>query len=510
MRWRGARAELELLEKRLLDEDAERILSERIERESGHWSARDYDELAAIWRAALEQPYLEPERQRLRGLLLEAELLEGLLERAAAGLALRAAAGQPELLVIGTIGVEGVLIAGAEPLAEGFALRPVGAEGTASDLQLGLRARAGAQLLGAAEVERLAGLADGSAGAAGARERLVRALFRWREGDLATAASLLPLGEFADPELDLLAEDLVRRLARALEDRDLDREQRLEQAQAIERLINRVAGGGSVHPRDVAETIERIDRLLSEYADLDYVRRREPELRFLKTRLSESAPVVRPEDFETTFGAESALLDSGQRRVRMEFAFDEATWGGPWSHGDWVVAGNGWEAPGVSSREQLLLEPRWPRLVLREPVDLDQPLSVELEIQQPRSSGPPQLLLLSVAGVHVALGGDGEGQAARLAIASGGTQELAELLSDLLDGGRGAAAPALERGGTHRVRVELTRGRGRAEVYLDGVLIGQEDRPRPSGEPGTASVVLRSLEVVRLVSAEISAGYRVR
>jgi hypothetical protein len=506
----GRTRELELFEKRLLEEDAERILFERIERESGRWAARDYGELASIWRAALEQPYLEPERQRLQNLLLEAELLEGLLERAAAGLAARAAAGRSELFVIGTIGVEGVLIAGADPLAEGFALRLVGAEGSAGDLKLGLRARPGAELLGAGEVERLAGLADGSAGAEGARDRLVRALFRWREGDLATAASLLPLGDFEDPELDLLAEDLVRRLARALEDRDLDREQRLEEAQDIERLINRVAGGGPVHPRDVAETLERIDRLLFEYADLDYVQRREPELRFLKARLAESAPLVRREDFETLFGARAVGLDSAQRRVRMEFAFDEATWGGPWSHGDWLVAGNGWEAPGVSSREQLLLEPRWPRLLLREPLDLDQPLSVELEIQQLRSSGPPQLLVLSVAGVHVALRGGGEKQPARLAIASGGAQELAELLSDLLDGGRGAPAQGLERGGTHRLRVDLTRGRGRAEVYLDGAMIGQEDRPRPSGEPGTATVVVRSLEVVRLVSAVISAGYRVR
>ena len=52
--------------------------------------------------------------------------------------------------------------------------------------------------------------------------------------------------------------------------------------------------------------------------------------------------------------------------------------------------------------------------------------------------------------------------------------------------------------------------RGKDEVYLDRRLIGQEDRPRLPGDARAASVVLRSLEPVRLISAEIDAGYRAR
>jgi hypothetical protein len=264
-----------------------------------------------------------------------------------------------------------------------------------------------------------------------------------------------------------------------------------------------------VHPRDVEETLERIDRLQSEYADLDYVARRAPELRFLRSRLAENAPLLRPADFEAAFGARRVELDPHQRRVRMEFAFDKQGPGGPWEQGDWIAAAGGWEAPGTSSREHLLEDARWPRLELGAPLDLDQPLSVVLRIEGPGQADGPELLL-SVAGVHVALHGDAHDRGARPSIASGGTQELAKLLAGLSDDDDGPQAPTFVEGRSLEIRVDLTRGRGRAEVYLDRRLVAQEDRPRPSGDPGTASIVLRSLEPVRLVSAEISAGYRAR
>ena len=497
--------ELAALEERLLREDAERILAERIERAEPLWRAREYAELRELWIATLERTYLEPERRRLATLSLEAELLEELLTRAAEGLA-ELPADQPALLTFGSIGAEGMLGALSDPLEEPFLLRPIGAgAGGGAELRLSLRARPGAQRLSGHDVERLAGLGGASTG----RERLVRALFRWREGDLPGTAALLPLPGLPDPELDRLATELVRRVGRSLEERDQGREEREAEARTLEHLINRVIAGEAVHAADRAETLERIDRLLVEFGDLDYVRRREPELRFLKQRLVAEAGELEPADFREAFGATDVALDRSRRRVALTFALAAIDPSGAFSAGDWDAVADGWEAPTVSSRAQLEDERRWPRLVLSQPLDLDQPLAVELEVLQPRGSGPPQLLLVSVAGVHVALRSDAHG-GPRLLARSGSAEALRELLVDVLERGRGEPMPGLRRGARHRLGIELSRGRGRVDVRLDGVPIGQEDLPRPLDGPGSASVVVRSLEPVRLVRAEIRAGYRVR
>ena len=505
--------ELAALEEQLRSEDATRLLSERVERLEPLWARREYRELAEAWRASLELTFMRPQERRLELLLLEAELLEGVLARAATELERLAETGEQRVFVVGSIGVEGTVELGGagDPLAEPFWLRrssSVAASGT-DQLRLGLRSGEGVRQLVTGDVEELAGL-EGTG--LSPIDQLARALLRWRDGDVTTAAGLLPLPPLGRGDLDALASELVGRVGRSLEERDQDREQRIEEARSIERLINRVIGDSEeLHPTDAQETIERIDRLLSEYGDLDFVRRREPELRYFREhRMSAADGTVGPATFTKNFGADTVELDRSARRVRMGFEFDQGSVGGPWSQGDWVSVGAGWQAGGVSSREQLGLDPRWPRLVLRTPLDLDRDLSVEFVLQQPRDSGPPQLTVIQVAGVHVGLTGELESGGPRIAIASGGPEQLGELLDELLEEGGGKPFGGLVRGETHRLKVQLTRGRGRVEVYLDGAMIGFEDLPRPSGKTGAAGVVLRSLEAVRLVSCEIIAHYRLR
>jgi hypothetical protein len=119
----------------------------------------------------------------------------------------------------------------------------------------------------------------------------------------------------------------------------------------------------------------------------------------------------------------------------------------------------------------------------------------------------PQLVVVSVAGVHVALGGPGDGDRGRWLIATGGTEDLRQLVHAALDG-RGEPTAGLQRGQTHTVRIELSQSRGRAWVYLDDKLLGHKDAPRPEGEPGSASIVIRSIEPVKLLEARVQTRLR--
>ena len=499
---------LRRLESQYVVEDADLLYREKLRELEPLWTARDYGGLAREWTRLRERPYFLPERVAIDLQVLEASLLAELLERAADGVRALASTGEEALLFVGSIGVQGRIEVGDDPLGAGFRLRPSGSTDAGRVLRLGLRALDGAELLRPDDVEQLAGL-PGAGVPDEPRERLLRGLFRWREGDVAAAAAVFPVGALEDAAFERLASELARRVGESAAAHDLDQRERLAEVKTLIELIHRVQLADVTHARDVEETVARIDRVLHQFGDLEYVRAQRLELQFIKDRLTAEDPPVSADDFRRVFGASAVELAEASRTVRMQFAFDATTHDGPWDAGDWVVAsdGEGWEAPGVRSRAQLLESGRWPRLVLRVPMDLRDRLSVELELAQLQGSGPPKLLLVSVAGVHVALLGDEHGRDGRWLIASGGPERVRRMLEALFEGGEGQPFPGLERGATHRIRVELTQGRGRAEVYLDDELLDVEHQPRPGGEAGTASVVVRSLEVLRLLSARIEGSY---
>jgi predicted Ser/Thr protein kinase len=491
-------------------EDADLFYQEKVRELEPLWVGRNYRGLVREWTRLGELSYFEPERAAIDLHVLEAQLLLELMERAAEGVRAVASAGEDVVLFVGSIGVQGRVEAGEDPLDAGFRLHPSGTTERDRVLWLGLRQLPGADLVRLDDVERLVGVEGTLPG--DPLERLRHALFRWREGDVDSASAAFPLGALKDAALEDLAADLSRRIGESATSRDLDQRVRLTEAKKLIALIHRVHLAEVKHARDVEDTVARIDRVLHEFGDLDYVRSQRRELQLTKERLTEEEPSVSAADFERAFGAVEVELAPASRAVEMSFAFDATTHDGSWDAGDWVVAddGNGWQAPGVRSRDHLVESGRWPRLVLHKPMDLENRLSVELEIAQLRESGPPQLLVVSVAGVHVGFLGAEHGRDGRWLIASGGPGRLRALVDALLAGDDGHDFPGLERGATHRIRVELSQGRGRAEVYLDDELLDVEHQPRPGADAGTASVVVRSLEVLRLLSAWVEGSYASR
>jgi len=492
-------------------EDADLLYREKRGELEPLWAARDYVGLVREWTRIADRHYFEPEREAIDLQLLEARLLSELLERAGEGVRALGAGEEEVLLFVGSIGVQGTIDGGEDPLGAGFLLRPTRASNAERVLLLSLRELEGAELVLPGDVEALAGFPISGPPEA-PRDRLLRGLFRWREGDLDAAAEVFPLGALEDPALEALASDLEQRIGSSSSERDLDQRERLAQATTLIDLINRIQLAPVSHARDIEDTVAKIDRVLREFGDLDYVRVRRRELQFIKQNLTAEHAPVSEADFGSSFGAREVELAKASRAVRMDYVFDAAAHGGPWDTGNWIVSdeGLGWQAPHASSREQLFEAARWPKLVLRTPMDLERRLSVELELAQLQDQGPPRLLLVSVAGVHVGFLGDEFGRDGRWLITTGGLERVRELVDALFGGEEGQEFSGLERGGTHRIRIELTQGRGRAEVYLDDVMLDALHQPRPGDELGTASVVVRSIEVLRLLSARIEGSYTSR
>ena len=414
--------------------------------------------------------------------------------------------GSTSQLLIQTIRREGEIDAGNYPLRDGFRFQPMErgrAVGRTLHMALGATPDLeGPQpaLVGRDVLERFAGIPD-EAAALTPRDRLLATLLRYHEGELDAAAQLLPLEPLPQDDLPDLRVELLRRIGMSVEQSNLERMQREEEARRLIRLIFRQGA----HAGEAETTVREIEKVLSEYGDLEYVKDRSEELRTLRNRLLSPQKEATAEDFRDAFGA--TTVDLVGPKVTMTFDFD-AAYEGRWSRGDWLADLDGWFARGVSSLDQVLQDRTWPRLVLRAPLDLQAAMEVEVLIEQPAESGPPRLLVLSVAGVHLALVGAEEGESGRVLVAAGGPDELERMIREAVESDEGEEFEGLVRGRRHRVRVELSHDRGRADVFVDEERVAQLTAPRPEGRPGTASIVVRSFEPVRLLSARIQARKR--
>ena len=505
-RWRETlerrRRELGELESRLLVEDARQRYDELTDQLAGLWRERRYGEIRAAWDQALQQEWLAPVRERMRVRRQEADLLEGLLVRAAE--AVRKLDGQTTSILVGSIELRGRIDSGPDPLRQGFVFHPSVSTPRASAELLALRAietpqGSRATVLGTDAVEKLAGI---GVQPKEPMERFLRALFRYRERDGAGAAKMLPLVPLSDESLTPLALDLTARLRQS---EALQEEEQKERARRAEAQLNLVFREGYAHDGDREATLRRIEQLLGEFGDVERVRASRQDLLDLRDRLSTPQKSTTREDLQELFGGTVEMLPF--KGVRLAFDFD-ASFQGAWERNAWAASGNGWAAAGVSSREQMLDDRLWPRLVLRSPIDLDAAMHVELEVEQMHESGPPRLLAISVAGVHAFFKSPDAAQSeGRILIGSGGPEDFQQLLDRVLDG-RGDRFEGLVKGAEHKIRIELSQGRGKCRVLLDDRKVGEAAYPRPEGKPGTASIAVRSLEPVRLLSARIEARYR--
>lgn len=497
------------LESRYAVQDAGELFVERRTRLEPLWRLREYRQLEEQWSAALTLPYLEPQRVPIDLELRAAQELRAWLDGAARGLRTLADAGEPVVFIVGSIGVEGTLVVGGNPLRDGFSLRISEAPDGIRDLALRGAEGVDVSVLGAAEIERLIGFDERSSTPV---QRLRRALFRWYEGDPQTAAAAFPLARFEDPGLEALSRELRERASASVVAQDQVLQERSSEAERRFRLINRTIDQAGVADTSEAQlTIERIDQLLARYGDLEFVRGKANYLRNVRSALARG-PVSTPRsELRAAFLPTELEVSESRREVSMTWDLTLPLEGEAWSTGNWIAGAEGLQAATVRSREELEDPRLWPRLLLRKPLDLGERLTVELEVEQLHESGPPQLLVVSVAGVHIAFrGGNPLAQEGRWGIAAGGPAELRGLVADLLDEQGGREFEGLVRGARHLLRVELTQGRGKASVFLDGVALGEEHRVRPSGAPGTASLVLRSMEAVRLVSARVEGSYTLR
>jgi hypothetical protein len=267
--------------------------------------------------------------------------------------------------------------------------------------------------------------------------------------------------------------------------------------------------GDARHAGDREAAVRAIDELLASWGDLEVVRARAEDLRALRSELAPGRP-PEVDDFREVFRPTTVELADGDFTLVFDFG---AAHEGRWSRGTWREDADGWIAPRTSSLAEVLGPTGWPRLLLGPPIDLDGPLEVTFTFDQPQDSGQPRLLVASVAGVHVVLRGEQGAEPARVAVAAGGTDELRRLVEEVDGGSRGRPFPGLVRGERYTLAVSFSRQRGKAGVRLwgrtpagedfAGRVIEQLQAPRPEGKPGTASLVLRSIEPVRLLEAKV-------
>ncbi len=505
--------ELRQLEHGLLEQDAQAWLENERAQDGLLVRERRYGELAARWERGLGQDWLAPVRAEIEIELAAARLLEGLLARAGQGVA--ALHGTQTSILVGSIERRGRLEAEADPLQSGFRLVP--AVGT--PVVLALRplsappagAPGRATPLGAEALERFAGLPADPAATADPSDRLARALLRHHEGDNPGAARCLPIAAFGDPVLDALCARLAEAVGRVELEHLAEREELEAEAEELLNLTLRTAS----HARsrgDAQAAARSLDELIERFRDTETFRRRDAELKDLRAALLAPRGPTTEEDLRQAFGPTALDLAGGRAQLRFDFGSD---FSGAWSRGDWRADAQAWYAPGVRSREQLLDDTGWPRLVLGPPIDLDAQLVAAFTFEQPQASGPPQLLVASVAGVHIALRGAQGAEPPRVLIGSGGPEEFLRLVEDIEVHGKGQTFAGLKRGERYTLTVELVQRRGKATVRLSGAdslggdfggreLVRQEN-PRLEGSAGTASLVLRSFEPVRLLEASVDA-----
>jgi serine/threonine-protein kinase len=476
---KGERSLTELA-RSLAVEDARRGLAEFEEETAPLWRMRRYPEVAEMHERAAVEAWRQPVRTDHELRAREARLLEGLMQRAAEGIALRD--GERIELNLGTIKLSGKLSAGTDPLTRGFSLVLDGGRNPALALRSGTGTE-GAVVVGRDPVETFARIASTP------DDRLLSVLFRLREGETAAARDGLDAG--ALPRDDPLVADAERRVQEALETRRSLADGERDAALARYHLALREGREGT----DPARLAKRIEKILREDAALlesDQIQ----ELRRLRDeRLAELTPPVpsleellRPNSFQTLPGG----------RVRLRYDFAGAKPGG-FDPGSWIREGQGLVSlRNALSDEELLARPG-PSLVLREPAIVQtEPVDVRLRFQ-PKPDAPADLLLVSVCGFHVVVVAGKQGRSSRLLIDTGDPAQL--VARARARDGEGALIGT--RGGAgFELHVTVARSRGIATVEIDGKRV-VEQRPVPRNDLGDRLISVKSFEPLRLVSATI-------
>lgn len=248
---------------------------------------------------------------------------------------------------------------------------------------------------------------------------------------------------------------------------------------------------------------QRVDLLITEFADLQQVRERLPELRALSRELRQRADPTDEQRIVRIYDPTEVTFPSS-REVVMTFDFDSLS-RGAWQRGDWVFDGGGWARTDKVQRWEELAAQRGPRLFLNEPLDPDS-LLVEFTFEQ-LWPGPPQLVLISVGGFHVAFCGSGlpgEEHTPRYLIGTGDLEEFIERIRN----GEGTPDDQLVKpDATHTVSLFVYRPGGsgsRLKLEFDGRLL--DEVPRALVGDDIPAIEFRSWEPVTLKRVVVETG----
>ncbi len=486
-----AREELLEREEQLLEDDA-RLEFEEAERLSKHYyESRRYADARPLWeelqtrlgdlaaRAAV--PWRDELERNVARRREEAVLLEDLLERAARGI--RGKNGAAIDLRVGSVTyTKVVVVAPNDPLKQGFQLE-------------GIQGAFKVQDLPSSEIEILAGLAQAELSP---RERLALAVFRFYEGRFEDARAAMRSGPLpAEGLLGEIEPDLLNRVFESVEkQRSLD----TEREAVAESHLDLVLDPG-FQERAPSSVLARIDLLLDQYSDLSAVRSRLDELRALREALR-AVPKPPIEELLRTRFSPSAIETPSFGRVELGFDF-KAQAVGAWQPRDWVFDGAGWTLASPMESWEDLRRQRGPQLVLEAPLDPDRDFELEIELEA-ADDGPNKLLLVSAAGFHVALCGNGLPGSRLRAHYLAGTDDLETFLR-LLENGEGRVEDGLFAvGKAHRLRLRAYRPTGHLRIEFDGRTL-RELRGPPAREE-QRSIEIRSWERLRLTSATLETG----
>ena len=467
------------------------------------WQRRDYTAVALLWEeflGVLQAEPGDPDRAWRRELLgragqfvHEAELLGGLLRRAAAGVL--AADGSTRLLAIGSgIYDEGRISAGVDPLTDGFEFEPRGG-GRAQRLHLH-RPEAGESLRAASLLE-LAGLDLMAGDELTPEDRLVMGVFFFHEGELEKADFILRGPLPTAGASGALATGLSTRVRDALA--NADAEQQAEEEE-VEKWVTTFTQLKDEKPE---LALHAANELLTNHRDHPGVIAIRDELEAGRAEL-----LNRRRSFESAYAPDRIQTEDRGGITRMEFDFNSSSVGS-WQAGSWDYDGVGWSLPpaDVARTDEDLLANWGARLGLREPLDFEDELELVLHFEVLDREAPPTLLVVSVLNFHVALAGTGlrvdRGQASsRLLVGEG---DLATVLKRL-HRGEGVPRPRLlAKEGPQVLRIRVKPRPGSVRVELDGVALG--DFNTPKGKADDPSIVLRSWDPIRLSTVEL-AGQR--
>jgi hypothetical protein len=493
---------LRALEEKLLENDARADMDETVRFCEPLWQARSYEEAESLWieaverLRALDKRTTKAWRSELETAAAirreEARLLSSFLGLVADHV--RDLDGQViDSMTMGLVDYFKVRIeSGDDPLADGF---------RAKGVRLYLRqppaetAQPG-DVLRSEQLERFYTDADAELSEV---DRLTLAAYRFYEDRFDDARAMLRGGPV--PEDGVQGEIQADLLKRVFDSIEVDQAQLQERQAIADDLLARIDQGNQARAPSAVQ--HRVERLINEYADLPQVRERLSELRALSRQLRQHERPTEEVRIRRIYDPNELSFPSS-REVVMAFDFGSLR-RGAWQRGDWIYDGAGWARTDKVQRWEELAEQRGPRLFLNEPLDPDS-LQVDFTFEQ-TWEGPPQLVLISVGGFHVAFCGSGlpgEQHEPRYLIGTGALEEFVEQIR----GGEGTPDDQLiRRDETHTVRLSVYRPGGsgsRLKLEFDGRPLAEV--PRALVHEDVPSIEFRSWEPVTLKRIVIETG----